>query len=112
MQRITSAFAVAFLGANLFAALGACGPSAITGWFVVQQLVQMGVVVSVPVVMRSVVRDHVKASCDSQDSDSLACPGRNHGAMLSSWSSDEGKGGRAPGKPFLLVTSGVDVASW
>eukprot|EP00439_Symbiodinium_sp_Y106_P083167 s109_g23.t1 len=72
MQRITSAFAVAFLGANLFAALGACGPSAITGWFVVQQLVQMGVVVSVPVVMRSVVRDHVKASCDSQDSDSLA----------------------------------------
>ena len=24
----------------------------------------------------------------------------------------EGKGGRAPGKPFLLVTSGVDVASW
>ena len=84
MQRITSAFVVAFLAAHVFAALGACGPSAITGWFVVQQLVLIGVVVSVPVVMRSVVREHVKASCDSQDSDSLACPGRN--IMLSKYS--------------------------
>ena len=61
--------------AYCYAGISTCGPESVTGWFVVQQLLQLVVVMLVPTVIQSIVRDQIKASLESQDADSLVHPG-------------------------------------
>ncbi|CAE7570377.1 unnamed protein product [Symbiodinium natans] len=70
-KRIIAQFGVLYMVAYCYAGISTCGPESVTGWFVVQQLLQLVVVMLVPTVIQSIVRDQIKASLESQDADSL-----------------------------------------